>query len=229
MERKNLSAGGHLTLINSVLSSLPMYMMSFFEIPKGVRKKLDYFRSLFFWQCDEQKRKYRLAKWNILCQPKDQGGLGIQNLELKNIALLSKWLYRLLTTDGTWQQIIHNKYLGTKPLVQVQWKSGDSHFWASLMKVKRDFLRFGNFVIKDGSQVRFWEDIWLGNSPLREQYPELYNIVRKKQDTVAEVLRTPSANLSWRRDLIGSKLVMWNNLVSRLANVMLMHNRDEFK
>ena len=135
----------------------------------------------------------------------------IQNLELKNIALLSKWLYRLLTTYGTWQQIIRNKYLGTKPLVQVQWKSGDSHFWASLMKVKRDFLRFRNFVIKDGSQVRFWEDIWLGNSPLREQYPQLYNIVRKKQDTVAEVLRTPSPNLSWRRDLIASKLVMWNN------------------
>jgi len=62
-----------LTLINSVLSSLPMYMMSFFEIPKEVRKKLDYFRSRFFWQNDDDERKYRLAKWNILCQPKDQG------------------------------------------------------------------------------------------------------------------------------------------------------------
>jgi hypothetical protein len=38
------------------------------------------------------------------------------------MALLSKWLYRLLTTDGTWQEILRNKYLGTKPLVQVQWK-----------------------------------------------------------------------------------------------------------
>ena len=114
---KNLSTGGRLTLINSVLSSLPMYMMSFFEIPKGVRKKLDYFRSRFFWQSDEHKSKYRLAKWSILCQPKDQGGLGIHNLELKNIALLNKWLYRLLTTDGTWQQILRNKYLGNKLLV----------------------------------------------------------------------------------------------------------------
>ena len=52
---RNLSTGGRLTLINSVLSSLPMYMMSFFEIPKGVRKKLDYFRSRFFWQSDENK------------------------------------------------------------------------------------------------------------------------------------------------------------------------------
>ena len=107
-------------LINSVLSSLPMYMMSFFEIPKRVRKKLNYFRSRFFWRSDEHKRKYRLAKWDILGQPKDQGGLEIHNLELKNIALLSKWLYRLLTTEGIWQQILRNKYLGIKPLVQAQ-------------------------------------------------------------------------------------------------------------
>ena len=154
--------------------------MSFFETPKGVRKKLAYFRSRFFLQNDEHKRKYRLAKWDILCKPKDQGGLGIHNLELKNIALLSKWLYRMLTADGTWQQILRNKYLGTKPLVQIQWKSGDSHFWASLMKVKTDYLRFRIFIIKDGSQIRFWEDAWLGNSPLRVQYPQIYNIVRKK-------------------------------------------------
>ena len=145
--------------------------MSFFEIPKGVCKKLDFFRSRFFWQSDNHKRKYRLAKWDIVCQPKEQGGLGIQNMELKNIALLSKWLYRLLTTDGTWQQILRNKYLGTKSLVQVHWKNRDSHFWANLMKVKNDFLKFGTFTIKNGSQVRFWEDIWLGNRPLRQQYP----------------------------------------------------------
>ena len=126
------------------------------------------------------KKIYRLAKWSILCQPKDQGGLGIHNLELKNIALLSKWLYHLLTTYGIWQQILRNKYLGNKHLVQVQWKSGDSHFWASLMKVKANFLKFGIFIIKDGSQIRFWEDAWLGNRSLHEQYPQLYNIVRKK-------------------------------------------------
>lgn len=58
---KLLSLGGRLTLINSVLTSLPMCMMSFFAIPKGVIKKLDYFRSRFYWQGDGHKRKYRLA------------------------------------------------------------------------------------------------------------------------------------------------------------------------
>jgi hypothetical protein len=161
---KHLSIGGKLTLINSVLSSLPMYMMSFFAIPRGVLKKIDYYRSRFFWQQDE-KRKYRLAKWSILCQPKDQGGLGIRNLDIQNTALLSKWLYKLLTTDGTWQELIRNKYLGSKPLSQAIWKPGDSHFWSGLMKVKSDFLRCGSFSIKNGTQIRFWEDQWLGTSP----------------------------------------------------------------
>jgi hypothetical protein len=37
---KYLSVGGRLVLINSVLSSLPMFMLSFFEIPKGCLKGL---------------------------------------------------------------------------------------------------------------------------------------------------------------------------------------------
>ena len=53
---KMLSVEGMLVLIKSVLSSPPMFMMSFFEIPRGVLKKLDYFRSRFFWQSDEHKK-----------------------------------------------------------------------------------------------------------------------------------------------------------------------------
>jgi len=46
---------------------------------------------------------------------------------------------------------------------------------------------------------------------------------------VADVLSTQIPNLSWRRDLIGNKLVMWNNLVSRLSTIVLSQERDEFK
>jgi hypothetical protein len=59
-----------------------MFMLSFFEIPKGVLEKIEYFRSRFFWYNDSQKKKYRLTKWSIVCRPKDHGGLGIQNLEI---------------------------------------------------------------------------------------------------------------------------------------------------
>jgi hypothetical protein len=97
------------------------------------------------------------------------------------------------------------------------------------MKEKREFLRFGTFIIRDGSQIRFWEDKWLGNATLREQYPCLYNIVIHKQDTVAEVLSTSPPNFSWSRDLIGQNLAAWNELIPRIANIVLCHERDEFK
>ena len=87
---KLLTVGGRLVLINSVLSSLPMFMMSFFELPKGVVEKIDCFRSRFYWQNDQHKRKYRLVKWEVMCQPKDQGDLGIHNLEIQNKCLLNK-------------------------------------------------------------------------------------------------------------------------------------------
>ena len=87
---KLLSYGDRLILINSVLTSLPMFMLSFFEVPIGVRKRLDLFRSRFFSQSDGHKQKYRLTKWNMMCRPKDQGGLGIEVLEIKNKCLLSK-------------------------------------------------------------------------------------------------------------------------------------------
>jgi hypothetical protein len=54
---KYLSVGGRLVLINSVLTSLPMFMLSFFEIPKGVLEKIDYFRSRFFFGKMRVKRK----------------------------------------------------------------------------------------------------------------------------------------------------------------------------
>jgi len=193
---KHLSIGGRLILINSVLSSLPMYMMSFFYVLKGVLKKLDYFRSRFFWQGDDNKKKYRLIRWSTLCQPKEQGGLGILNLNAMNIALLSKWWYKLLTSEGIWQQILHNKYIGSKPLAQVEWKCGDSHFWSCLMKAKRDFLRFGTFIVKDGSQVRFWEDNWLDGVLLNVQYPSLYNIARPKFITIEEAMSSSPPNIS---------------------------------
>ena len=42
-----------------------------------------------FFTSDENKPKYRLAKWDIVCKTKDQGGWGIENLEVKNKCLLT--------------------------------------------------------------------------------------------------------------------------------------------
>jgi hypothetical protein len=60
-------------LVNSVLSNLSMYMISFFEILKEILKKLNYFSSRFFWQGDG-KKKTQINK----------GGIGILDLETQS-------------------------------------------------------------------------------------------------------------------------------------------------
>ena len=53
-----------LTLINSVLDSLPTYMMSVVPIPKRVINKKNKIRRKFLWQGNNERRGYNLVKWD---------------------------------------------------------------------------------------------------------------------------------------------------------------------
>ena len=155
-----------------------------------------------------------------LCS-KDQGGLRILNLDAQNKCLLSKWLFKLINEQGVWQTLLRRKYLWSKSLTQVEYLSGDSHFWSGLMRVKPEFLRWGKFKLGNGSLIRFWEDTWLGNEPLKNQYPALYNIVRKKSDLVSSVLSSIPLNISFRRSLVANNLLSWHQLVARVIDIQL--------
>jgi hypothetical protein len=163
-----------------------------------------------------------------MCQPKEQGGLGIQNFEVQNKCLLSKWLFKLLNEDGLWQELLRNKYIKNKTLGSCVKKPLDSHFWKSLMNVKDTFLRYGYFNVKDGSQTRFWVDTWLGNKPLKDKFPALFSIVRRKQDSIATVLNTITLNISFRRNLVGANLTNWNRIVASLQQLSLSQEKDGF-
>jgi hypothetical protein len=107
-------------------------------------------------------------------------------------------------------------------------ETGDSQFWAGLVKAKWDFLRFGSFKVRDQSHVCFYEDIRLDSTPLQVQYPCLYNIASPKNITIVEVLSSSPPNLAWRRDLVGPKLVSWDNLLPRITNITLLEESNSF-
>jgi hypothetical protein len=120
-----------------------------------------------------RKKKYGLTKWSIICQPKDQGGLGIQNIEIQNQCLLSKWIFRLINEDGICPTILRNKYLKNQTIGKVVRKPGDSHFLSGLRKVKESFLRFTSF--QPWGTHNILEDKWIGNTSFPEKY--LSNII----------------------------------------------------
>lgn len=57
MEEAVLSFGGRLTLINSVLDGMPMYLMSLFVMPAAVEKKMNSLRNQFLWEGNESKKE----------------------------------------------------------------------------------------------------------------------------------------------------------------------------
>jgi hypothetical protein len=67
-----------------------------------------------------------------MCQPKDEGGVAILNIDVQNRCLLSKWLFKLINEEGVWQELLRRKYVKGGTIAQVQRKPGDSHFWERL-------------------------------------------------------------------------------------------------
>ena len=82
------------------------------------------------------------------------------------------------------------------------------------------------FKVHNGKQTRFWKDKWLGNSALKDQYPNLFNLVYCKYVTVHTMLNGDSLNVSFRRNFTGNNLRDWMDLGHRVANIQLRVNKD---
>jgi hypothetical protein len=107
-------------------------------------------------------------------------------------------------------------------------KPYDSPFWKGLMRVKELFFSKGSFTVGNGEDVRFREDTWLGNKSLADQYTSLYNIVQRKQVSVASVLKHNPLTISFHRTLHGNRWTLWLQLLNRLLQVQLNNEKDIF-
>jgi len=107
-----LSLGGRLTLAKVVLESIPVYWLSLYKVPcsilAGIRKRI----FSFIWKGSHTSKKIHLARWELLSMPKNKGGWGLKNLSLFSQALRLKSLWRGLTANTFWCQVLADKYLG---------------------------------------------------------------------------------------------------------------------
>lgn len=95
-----LSRAGRLTLIKSVLNSLPVYYMSMFKLPKVVVNKIVKLQRRFFWgESSNGKMGPPAINWASIELPKNLGGLGVGNILIKNLILLFKWWWRFSDSD----------------------------------------------------------------------------------------------------------------------------------
>ncbi|RVW37305.1 LINE-1 reverse transcriptase-like [Vitis vinifera] len=85
-KRQYISKGGRITLIRSVLASMPIYHMSLFRMPKSVAKRLDKVQEISYGEGGSEEKKAHLIKWEAICEDKSKGGLGLRKLVFLNKA-----------------------------------------------------------------------------------------------------------------------------------------------
>jgi hypothetical protein len=135
---KWMGIGARTILLNSCLFTTVLFMSSFCRELVGVRKRIFFF-ALARVRVDLEISPDKLR--NCLF-PKGFGSVGVINLDIVNITLLCKWLWKFENEDGPWQHILKKKYLQKEILSQATGKLGISMFWSGLMKVKHIFYTF---------------------------------------------------------------------------------------
>jgi hypothetical protein len=181
---------GNVCLINACLSSLPMFTMGFYLLLQGTHDGFDKHGGSFYWNDADNKHKYRLVKWKIMCRPKNLGGLGILNTSVMNKCLILKWWRRIMTSGpGTlWFLLLKAKYF---PLGGPLFASAShgSQFWKDLVKVRDVFREHVKFFVGNGGSARFWLNWWSGDSTLAVSFPVLFLYCSNPEISISELSR----------------------------------------
>ena len=108
---KHLSMGGRLVLLKSVLSSLPVYALSFFKALLGIVSSIESMFNFFFF----------FLGGGVMTTVKYHGWigklfvgirrLGVRSIREFSLALLGKWCWRLLEErESLWFKVLSARY-----------------------------------------------------------------------------------------------------------------------
>eukprot|EP00253_Pinus_taeda_P006478 PITA_06478 len=103
---RSLNLVGRLVLTNAVLQAIPVFMLSALPAPKGVLQQFRNIQRDFIWGKEETRKKWALVTWEKICKPKNQGGLGLDDLEILSKVLGAKiWWQWVKDPKAQWESI----------------------------------------------------------------------------------------------------------------------------
>lgn len=159
---KRLSRAGKLTMLKSVLSAIPTYPMSCFQLPISLCKRIQSVLTRFWWDGIDEKKKICWVAWDKLTEPKALGGLGLRDIQRFNQALLAKIAWRLVTApESLLARVLLGKYCHGKHFLEVTASQACSHGWRGIL-FGRDLLpkNLGK-AVGNGQTIRLWRDSWI--------------------------------------------------------------------
>ncbi|PKU61771.1 Putative ribonuclease H protein [Dendrobium catenatum] len=80
---KLISLAGRITLVKSVLLSYPTFHSTNSRVPKKELYEIDKLCREFIWRKCDGNASLHYVNWDLMCKPRDWGGLGINSCSKK--------------------------------------------------------------------------------------------------------------------------------------------------
>ncbi|EOY25447.1 Uncharacterized protein TCM_016753 [Theobroma cacao] len=150
-ENKILSPGSRITLLRSVLSSMPIYLLQVLKPPTA---------------------------WHNITFPSSEGGLDICSLKDFFDAFSTKLWWRFDTCQSLWARYMRLKYCTGQIHHNIAPKPHDSATWKRLIDGRVTASQQIRWRIGKGD-IFFWHDAWMGDEPLVNSFPSFSQSMMK--------------------------------------------------
>jgi hypothetical protein len=122
----------------------------------------------FLWQGgNSNTKKFHLVNWNIVSSPKVNGGLGIIDIEVVNLVMGAKIVWRLITgRKEWWKSDITKKYkLGARKICihSIPETLHGSQIWKIFRASIPFFKENISWIPRNGKLIRIWKDTIMGS------------------------------------------------------------------
>ncbi|GJS59071.1 RNA-directed DNA polymerase, eukaryota, reverse transcriptase zinc-binding domain protein [Tanacetum coccineum] len=233
---KTLSIGGRLTLLKSVLGSIPIFHMSIFRVPSRVLHVLESIRGHFFNGHEMGSNKATWVKWNYAVTDKKHGGLGVSSLYALNRGLMIKWVWRFFTQkESLWAKVITAIH-GDYDKVESRCHAVGRSCWLSIMNEVRilknkgmNIFDFMNLKLGNGDTTRFWTDRWYAGGIIKDLCPRLFALDNCKEISVSAKLNDNNLENSFRRKTRGDvEQVQLDSLDEVVRSINLVSSADRW-
>ncbi|GAA0183727.1 hypothetical protein LIER_31090 [Lithospermum erythrorhizon] len=86
---RHLSFAGRLLLISTIIFGKENYWCQFLYLPSAMIQKIDEIVRRFLWKCEAQGRFLPKVSWRKVTEPREVGGLRVNNLKEWNMACMA--------------------------------------------------------------------------------------------------------------------------------------------
>jgi hypothetical protein len=172
----------------------------YFAIAPGLTKQFDRIIRQCLWRDKFGEPKQSLAAYELVCLPKENGGLGVVNFQKQNAAPLIKFLDKFYNNlDIPWVHLVWNSHYSDK-IPHAEDLCG-SFWWRDVMKQVDNFQGVSAVKLGRGDTFLFWTENWsLQGSirPMKLRFPRLFSYVLNENLSAVEVYSNELMNLFYR-------------------------------